>query len=223
MIRALLFDMDGLMIDSERLYFEAEREIARSYGREVKNETLWRMMGRKPLESLELYVRETGLPIKAEEVYAIRNGIMTRKFNEDLVSMPGLDHILTSFRGRLKLAVATGAQGGFLDLVVDRLGLRVLFDLLLSSDHIQAGKPDPEIFLTACRRLELTPAACVVLEDSGNGVLAGRRAGCRVIAVPSDYTRTHDFSPADYIAADLFEAARYIEERYLSGTDFNSR
>lgn len=211
MIRALLFDMDGLMIDSERLYFDAEREIARRYGREVRDETLWKMMGRKPLESLEVYVRDTGLPITAAEAFAIRNVIMTRKFQEDLTPLPGLDHILNTFRGRLKLAVATGAQGEFLDLVVDRLGLRAMFDLLQSSDDIRAGKPDPEIFLTACRRLNLPPAECCVLEDSGNGVLAGRRAGCRVVAVPSDYTRTHDFSPADHIAADLFAAAAYIE------------
>jgi beta-phosphoglucomutase-like phosphatase (HAD superfamily) len=167
MIRALLFDMDGLMIDSERLYFDAEREIARRYGREVRDETLWKMMGRKPLESLEIYVQDTGLPITA--------------------------------------------QGEFLDLVVDHLDIRATFDLLQSSDDIRSGKPDPEIFLTACRRLNLSPDECLVLEDSGNGVLAGRRAGCRVVAVPSDFTRTHDFSPADYIAADLFEATDYIE------------
>jgi len=211
MIHALLFDMDGLMIDSERLYFDAEREIARRFGREVRDETLWKMMGRKPLESLEVYVRDTGLPITAAEAFAIRNEIMTRKFQEDLSPLPGLDHILNTFRGRLKLAVATGAQGEFLDLVVDRLGIRAMFDLLQSSDDIRSGKPDPEIFLTACRRMNLPPGECLVLEDSGNGVLAGRRAGCRVVAVPSDYTRTHDFSPADYIAADLFAAAAYIE------------
>jgi HAD superfamily hydrolase (TIGR01509 family) len=211
MIRALIFDMDGLMIDSERLYFEAEREIARSFGREVSDETLGRMMGRKPLESLELYVRETGLPITAQETYAVRNVIMERKLREDLRPMPGLDHILEAFRGRLKMAVATGAQRAFLDIVLDGLGIRGAFDVLQDSDDIRSGKPDPEIFLAACRRLGLAPAECVVLEDSENGARAGRRAGCTVIAVPSEYTRAQDFSAADHVVPDLREAARRVE------------
>ncbi|MDD8025759.1 MAG: HAD family phosphatase [Acidobacteriota bacterium] len=209
--RALVFDMDGLMIDSERLYVAAEREIAASFGRTVSDETLGKMMGRKPVESLEIYVREAGLPISAEEAFEIRSGIMRRKLGEDLRPMPGLDRILARFRGRLKLAVATGAQAEFLRIAISGLRLEGAFDVLQDSDGIATGKPDPDIFLAACRRLELPPASCVVLEDSQNGVAAGRRAGCYVIAVPNEYTRSHDFSPADFVAAGLDGASEHIE------------
>jgi len=209
-VKALIFDMDGLMIDSERLYFQAEREIAAKFGKQVKDETLWRMMGRKPLESLEIYVREAGIPAAAAEILEMRNGIMLEKMKHDLRPMPGLDHILAAFHGKTKLAVCTGAQKDFLDFVLDKLGIRGRFDVLQSSDGVAVGKPDPEIYLTTCARLEIEPRDGVVLEDSANGVLAGKRAGCYVIAVPSEYTRRQDFFSADFIARDLVDASGHI-------------
>jgi HAD superfamily hydrolase (TIGR01509 family) len=125
--------------------------------------------------------------------------------------MPGLYEILNAFHRRLKLAVATGAQREFLDIALDTLGIRKYFDVLQTADGLERGKPDPEIYLLACRRLGLAPEKCVVLEDAANGVRAGKAAGCPVIAVPSDYTRRQDFSEADWIEPDLFAAVRRIE------------
>jgi len=209
-IRALIFDMDGLMIDSERLYFEAEREMAAAHGRRVEDSTLWKMMGRKPLESMQLFVDELGIPGRAEDLLRERDEVMRRKLACDLKPMPGLEHILERFHGRLKLAVATGAQREFLDITLDGLGIRDRFDVLQTSDGIARGKPDPEIYLAACAKLGLAPAECAVLEDAENGVRAARAAGCRVIAVPSQYSRTHDFSDAHFIASDLFHAADHV-------------
>jgi HAD superfamily hydrolase (TIGR01509 family) len=213
MDKALIFDMDGLMIDSERLYFEVERALARRYGKEVRDETLWRMMGRTPLEGLTIYVRELELPLSPAEAVALRNDLMREKMRNDLRPMPGLSHILDSFRGRRKMAVSTGAPREFLDLAMDKLGIRDRFDVLLASDAIARGKPDPEIFLKTCAGLDVPPERAIVLEDSENGVVAGKRAGCAVIAVPSDYTRGQDFSRADFVAADLFEAESIIRAR----------
>ena len=214
MDRALIFDMDGLMIDSERLYFEVERALARRYGKEVRDETLWKMMGRTPLEGLTIYVRELGLPLSPAEAVAVRNDLMRDKMKNDLRPMPGLFHILDAFRDERKMAVSTGAPREFLDLSVDKLGIRDRFDVLLASDGIARGKPDPEIFLKTCERLEVPPDRAVVLEDSENGVLAGKRAGCAVVAVPNDYTRGQDFGRADIVAADLFEAEKIIRARF---------
>lgn len=210
MDKALIFDMDGLMIDSERLYFEVERGLARRFGKEVRDETLWRMMGRTPLEGLTIYVSELDLPLSPAEAVVIRNDLMREKMKSDLQPMPGLFHILDAFRGKRKLAVSTGAPREFLDLAVDKLGIRDRFDVLLASDEIAKGKPDPEIFLETCRRLGVPPSRVVILEDSENGVIAGKRAGCAVVAVPNDYTRGQDFSRADRVAADLFEAEKLI-------------
>jgi haloacid dehalogenase superfamily, subfamily IA, variant 3 with third motif having DD or ED len=210
--QALIFDMDGLMIDSERLYFAAEREMAAHFGREIRDEQLWPLMGRKPIESLRLLRGILGIETSPEELLEWRNRLMLEKMGRDLGAMPGLYEILNAFHGRLKLAVATGAQREFLDIALDTLRLRKYFAVLQTADGLDRGKPDPEIYRIACGRLGLAPGKCVVLEDARNGVLAGKAAGCRVIAVPNDYTRGQDFSEADWVEPDLFAAARRIED-----------
>ncbi|MFQ6070132.1 MAG: HAD family hydrolase [Candidatus Aminicenantales bacterium] len=211
MIRALILDMDGLMVDSERLYFQTEREMARKFHKNVEDKTLWEMMGRSPLESMEIFVWELGLPISAEEALEIRNRIMRKKLLTELKPMPGLHHIIDTFSGKLKMAVCTGAQKEFLEIVVRKLGIRNRFDVLQSSEEVTKGKPHPEIYLKTCSRLKLSPKDCVVVEDSSNGALAGKRAGCYVIAVPSEYTKEQDFHFVDFIAEDLFQAAEHIK------------
>jgi len=213
MTTGLIFDMDGLMVDSERLYHQAQRQIAARFGRTVPDSLLYAMMGRKPLESLALFASTLGIPAAAADLFEERNRIMRDLFRTDLQPMPGLPEILAEFFPRCSLAVATGAQQEFLDLVIDKLEIRRYFTVLQSSDGIARGKPDPEIFLKACRRLGLSPGACIVLEDAENGVMAGKRAGCQVVAVPSPDSRGQDFSAADAVVADLFAAASWIRER----------
>lgn len=210
MLQALIFDMDGLMIDSERLYWQVERDLARRYGKEVKDETLWKMMGRRPIEGLRIFIDDLGLPITAEEALQARDRQMREKYKNESMAMPGFLHILEAFYGRLKLAVCTGAQNEFMNIVLDRLRIRAKFDALQASDEIKKGKPDPEIYLTCCRKLGCEPKDCVVLEDSSNGALAGKRAGCYVIAVPSKYSRGQDFGFVDDVANDLFDAEKHI-------------
>jgi len=210
MFQALIFDMDDLMVASERLYLEVEKEMARSFGKEFRIDTWGKLMGRKPIEGMRIFVEELGLPISAEDALEIRNVRMRDKYKDEAEAMPGLFHILDVFYGKLKFAVCTGAQQEFLEIVVDRLGIREKFDLLQSSDEIQKGKPEPEIYLVCCRTLGLEPRECIVLEDSSNGALAAKRAGCYTIAVPSEYSQNQDFSFVNFIAASLGEAEKHI-------------
>ncbi len=210
MFDALIFDMDGLMIDSERLYWQVEKGIARQFGKKVREETLWKMMGRGPIEGMRIFVQDLGLPITSERAREMRDELMREKYRNESEPMPGLMHTLNRFHGRLKLAVCTGAQREFMEIVVDRLKIRDRFDVLQASDEIINGKPDPEIYLAACAKLGVPPPRSVVLEDSANGCVAAERAGCYTIAVPSEYSMGQDFSGVDFIAADLFAAERHI-------------
>lgn len=217
-MEALIFDMDGLMIDTERLYFETEREMVARYGKEVPDEVLWRMMGRKPLESCTILVEEMELPVSPADFLRERDVIMLDKMRNDLVPLPGLFDIIDAFQGVLKMAIATGARKQFLDLVVDGLRIRDRFAVLQSSDEIKHGKPDPEIYLTAVRKLNVLPERSIVLEDSSNGSLAAKNAGCYTIAVPSEYTNRQNFDFVDYVAVDLKSAQNHIRN-LLDETD----
>jgi HAD superfamily hydrolase (TIGR01509 family) len=209
-LKALIFDMDGLMVDSERLYLEVEQSMARRFHKEFSMAAWQKMMGLKPAEGIRVFVEELGLSLSPEEALAMRDLEMRRKYRDEVMPMPGLFHILNAFDGRLRLAVCTGAQQEFLEIVVDRLGIRSKFAVLQSSDEIEKGKPDPGVFLACCAKLGLGPRECVVLEDSENGVLAGARAGCYTIVVPTEHSKGQDFASADYVATDLYDAERHI-------------
>ncbi|UCH92167.1 MAG: HAD family phosphatase [Candidatus Aminicenantes bacterium] len=211
-MKAIIFDMDGLMVDSERLYHQAQQEINRQFNKTLPEKTRLKMMGRKPLESMKIFVEELDIPMDAEKVLEMRDNIMREKYKNHLVPLPGLFHIIDAFSGKLKLAISTGTQQEFLDIVVDQLEIRDKFAVLQASDDIEKGKPHPEIYLKTCKKLGLKPEECIVLEDSLNGVLAGKRAGCYVIAVPSEYTKEENFDIADFVAADLFCAATHIND-----------
>ncbi|MCX7709101.1 MAG: HAD family phosphatase [Clostridia bacterium] len=211
-MKAIIFDMDGLMIDSERIYIECEKSLALSFGRTIREETIWKMMGKKPIESLTIFKEDLELDLPAEELLALRDGMFEERLRKELQAMPGLFEILGEFYGKVKLAIATGNIRKFMDIVLDGLNIRHYFDVLQTSEKVVSGKPDPEIYLVAIKQLEVEPEECIVLEDSGNGALAGKRAGCYTIAVPSEYTCKNDFSFADYIARDLHDAKAHITQ-----------
>ena len=215
--RAILFDMDGLMIDSESIYWAAGRETAARYGKTVKDETLGRMMGRAPLESVRLFAEELGLTESPHALLEAREAIVIRTLKQGVPAMPGLFEVLAEFRPRFKLAVATSAPRRMVDIIMEQLDLRRWFDAIQTSDGITQGKPHPEIYQKAMAQIGVTGGESVVLEDSGNGALAGKRAGAYVIAVPSQFTRDQDFSFADFRAADLREAAGHVRD--LPGND----
>jgi len=212
MIKAIIFDMDGLMIDSEKLYMKAEIELAASFGKTVPSETLRNMMGRKTLDSLEIYKKDLGLSVSAQELADIREVRVLQMLKENTEPMKGLFEIIDTFYNQLDLAIATGSTKAIADIAIDSLKLTDKFKLIQTCDNILKGKPDPEIYLTVVSKLKLEPFECVVLEDSENGILAGKRAGCYVIAVPNEHTVSHNLSPADWVVSDLFEACEIIKK-----------
>jgi len=215
-MKAVIFDMDGLMIDSEKVYWAVTRQIARSFGKEVKDQTLGRMMGRSPLDSVALLALEVGLTQSPQVLHAMRERAVQRELQKGVDPMPGLLDVLPRLRARYQLGVATSAPMYLVDIVLGGLNIKSAFDVIQTSDDIRYGKPDPEIYLKAMRRLGVKPAETIVLEDSSNGSLAAKRAGAYVIAVPTQYTREQDFSFVDYLAADLPDAARHIDTRFAA-------
>jgi HAD superfamily hydrolase (TIGR01509 family) len=208
---ALIFDMDGLMIDTEGLYWAAAREIAASYGKRAEDNTIRNMMGRAPIDSMTVFANDLGITDPPQELLDRRTVMMHERFRKPVTPMPGLTEILGAFKGRLKLAVATSAPKAFTDLILPGLGIAGFFDAIQTSDGVTHGKPHPEIYLKAIARLDVRPEESIVLEDSTAGARAGKSSGAYTIAVPSEYTRGEDFGFADYVARNLDDAREHIE------------
>lgn len=209
MFTTLIFDMDGLMIDSETLYWRVEKQIAADYGKACPDELLQNMMGRSPMESIEIYCRALEVEMSPAQMLAYRDAKVAELL-KTVDPMPGLMEILRQFRGRLKMAICTSAPRTFVDIVMGRLNLASFFSAIQTSEGIRRGKPDPEIYLSVMAKLGSKPSESIVLEDSCHGARAGKNAGAYTIAVPSIYTCNQDFSFADYRAADLKDAAKQI-------------
>lgn len=213
-LSALLFDMDGLMVDTEKLYFEVEREIAARYGKTLTNEMLFAAMGQSPMDSCRILVSAAGIPLSGEAFLEIRKPLMLEKMKTELQPMSGLFEILREFRGKVKMAVVTGAPREYLNITLEKLKLHDFFDVFVCSDEVSHGKPSPEIYKLALQKLSFQASEAVVLEDSSNGCFSGKSAGCFVIAVPDEFTKNQDFSAADFTAKNLIEAKDFIKEEF---------
>ena len=209
-ISAVIFDMDGLMIDSERVYWSAGREVARRRGKTVLDATLGRMMGRSPVDSMTVFATETGIAEPPELLLAERDARVYEILQEGATPMPGLFEALTRLHGNYRLAIATSARRPFVDVIDARVKFVRYFDAVQTSENVVQGKPHPEIYLKAMSQLGLAPEACVVLEDSSNGARAGKSSGAYTIAVPSEHTRDQDFTFVDFVASDLIDAVKRI-------------
>lgn len=211
-LKAILFDMDGLLIDTERLYIDSERELAAEWGKTLTEHTIRKMMGRKPLESIRILLTDLQVNADPAKVLARRDEMMLKRMAEDLQPMPGMMEILERFRGRIPMALATGAVRPFVDIMIAKFSLDGVFSAIQTSEEVERGKPDPEIYLRAAARLGMDPANSVVIEDSENGIRAGHAAGCHTVAVPNEHTAAQDFTLADRVCRDLGEAALYLQD-----------
>jgi len=209
--QVLIFDLDGLLIDSEVIYHRVSHELARLLGREHRDEISAMQMGRTPLESMVILREELGIEShSARELVDMRNQMMIREFRRELKPMPGALEILRRFHKHMRLAIGTGSPYLLAAEALELLGITDYFDLIVTSDQITKGKPDPEIYLGIANSLKIEPGNCIVLEDSSNGARSGCLAGCYVIAVPNVHTQEQDFTCVQSRAANLYEAADMI-------------
>jgi HAD superfamily hydrolase (TIGR01509 family) len=208
--RHVVFDLDGVIVDSEPLHERATDEYLASVGASVDQALREDMMGRRVRELTDVLADRLGRP--PDEVFAEREAIFWRLLQRDgLRPMPGLRAAITRLSAAgLDLGVATSGTRAYVDLVLQRLGVRAAFRAVVSGEDVTHGKPDPEGYLRAAALLGADPAECVALEDTFHGVTAARAAGMRTVAVPNALTAGMDFSGADAVVADLEAAAEYV-------------
>lgn len=203
-LSAAVFDLDGLLVNTEELYEHVGGELLRRRGRVFTPELLDAMMGRPPAVSLAIMIEWHGLADSVETLAAETRGIFAGLLDERLAPMPGALAMVEACAARgLPRAVATSSGPDFAADVLGRIGLRDRFAFVLTSADVVKGKPDPEIYRTAAARLGIAPATMLVFEDSQAGCRAAVAAGAVVVAVPGPHSRRHDFTGARLVADTL--------------------
>lgn len=209
-LQAVVFDLDGLMFNTEELYFEVGTELLRRRGKPLTRELLHRMMGRPSRVALQIMIDDNQLNDTVETLQHETDEIFVDLLATRLAPMPGLLDLLDALeQARLPKAIATSSRRPFVDRVLAPFRLEHRFEFILSSEDVRNGKPDPEIYLSAARRLDLPPSSMMVLEDSENGCRAAVAAGAFAVAVPGDHSRHHAFPGAALTAEGLGDQRIY--------------
>lgn len=203
-LAAVVFDLDGLMFNTEEVFEQSGRELLRRRGLDLTREIHVQMMGRRAKESFTALVELTGLTESIEELIAESEAIFRDLLDDTLAPMPGLFVLLDRIeRNRLPKGVATSSSRPYLEDILGRFDLLGRFDMLLTAEDVEHGKPHPEIYLTAAERLHVTPESMLVLEDSETGTRAAVAANAFAVSVPHRHSAAHDFAGAAYIAEGL--------------------
>lgn len=184
-MEAVLFDMDGLLVDSEKIWFQVETEVMERLGGEWGAAHQENMVGGSMSAAVAYMLRVSGGSATPEEVEAWMLEGMISRLAGGVEMMPGAAELLAGVRAEgLAAALVTSSARPIAETCLESIGSHH-FDHVVTGDDVARSKPDPEPYLTAARSLGVNPARCVALEDSPNGVTSATAAGCRVVAVPS--------------------------------------
>ena len=184
-IEAVVFDLDGVLIDSEHVWDEVREQLARERGGRWHKRAQADMMGMSSTEWSRYMHNVIGLSDSPEEINA---EVVLRMLEQYAVHLPlieGAGEAVERLAGSFRLALASSSNRPLIDAVLARAGLTDLFEATVSSEEVLRGKPAPDVFLEAARRLDVAPALCAAVEDSENGIRAAHAAGMRVIVIPN--------------------------------------
>lgn len=185
-ISAVVFDMDGVLVDTEHLWDEVREELTTEWGGRYTPEAQEAMMGMSSLE-WSRYLHET---VGLREAPATINQEVVRRmlarYDVELPVIPGaIEAVRRLDAAGYRLAVASSSNRELIDAVLRRLELAALFEVTVSSEEVERGKPAPDVYLEAARRLGVDPARCAAIEDSHGGIRSAKAAGMRVLAIPN--------------------------------------
>ena len=185
MIEAVVFDLDGVLLDSEEIGDRAREELAHERGGRWHDQAQRDMMGMSSTEWSRYMAEVIGLPEPPEEINREVVRRLTELYREELPAIPGAREAVERLAARWPLGLASSSNRELIDLALELLGVEHLFTATVSSEEVAHGKPAPDVYLEAARRLDVDPTTAAAVEDSHNGILSAKAAGMRVIAIPN--------------------------------------
>jgi HAD superfamily hydrolase (TIGR01509 family) len=200
-IEAIVFDMDGVLIDSEPVWERVRRKFVADHGGRWAEDAQDRMMGMSTAEWSAYMSEDFGLHLPPPQVAELVIAAMAAEYQAHLPLLPGAVEAVRALSARWPLAVASSAPKSLIEAVLDASALRPAFAAAVSSEEVTRGKPAPDVYLEAAARLGVPPAASAAVEDSSNGLRSAAAAGLTVIAVPRP-----EYPPAE----DALKQARVV-------------
>lgn len=209
MIKAIIYDLDDLMVNSIALHIKAWDILFSEYHVKISDlppDLSSHFMGMRISDVLKEMINYFNLEVDYQTLYQKRQEIFLQLVAEKLEILPGLIESLHLFKdNQIKIALASSGTTKYINLVLKKFRLSKYFNVIISGDDVKNGKPDPETYLIACQKLGLKPEECLVLEDATNGIEAAKKAGCKCIAINNPYTPPQDRTKADLILDSLSE------------------
>ena len=202
-----MFDLDGVLVDSEHVWDEARMSLAEERGGRWTENASRDMMGMSSLEWSRYMRDEIGIDEEPEEISAEVVRRLERIYRDELPLIDGAVDAVERLAGHRPLGLASSSNRELIDLVLELSGLDRFFAATVSSEEVARGKPAPDVYLETARRLGVAPEKCAAVEDSENGILSAKAAGMRVLAVPNPQYPPHDeaLAAADEVLASLAE------------------
>lgn len=206
MIKAILFDMDGVIVDSEPLHFEAHKKALAHFGIDLKLEDYMQFaISRGDDVIYEKAAQVYGAEIDKKAVSEIKKRVFREIFDQNSEMFPGILETLKNFSEKYDLAIVSSGSENAVKYVVEKLDIGKYFKVIVTGDNVEKIKPFPDIYLKAIEALGYDKESCVAIEDSETGMSAAKNAGLKCIAIPCGFTKDQDFSRADIVLKSIKE------------------
>lgn len=203
-VEAVVFDLDGVLIDSEPVWEDVRRHLVAERGGRWLPDSQRRLMGMSTPEWARYLSAELGVGLPPGEVARVVVSRIAARYAEHVPLLPGAVAAVERMAARWPLAIASSSPRSLIDRVLDRVGLAGRFAVVVSTEELPRGKPAPDVYLAAADGLDAAPSRCVAVEDSSNGVRSAVAAGMRVIAIPGPhYPLDPDAASAARVLPDL--------------------
>lgn len=206
LVSGVILDLDGTLLNTDGIVTDVLRSYLIKYGKQWDGSKAHRIVGKTPIEAADAVVEDYGLPLSTNEFLSEINQVFSEQWCK-IKAQPGANRLINHLRCHgVPMALASNSPRENIETKISyHQGWKQSFSVIIGGDEVKSGKPSPEIFLEAAKRLNIDPSSCLVIEDSLPGITAGKAAGMEVVAVPSIPKQSHLYASADEVINSLLD------------------